>query len=174
MKTLLKTLPIAILIVALASCAAQKIAVNNTAETKAVVSQVLYDQALKALDERQFTIQAKEFYFPNKIQASADSYISMQGDGVVVRFAPNIFPSSVRFAPLLIEDDIAKMTRGKVKKNGDAQFVLTLSGEYHGIQEYKALITLYHNSNNCVVRLENGRTGANVANFRAEVFPVRD
>lgn len=45
MKTLLKSLQITVLVMALASCATQKRVVNNTPEIKAVVSHVQYDQA---------------------------------------------------------------------------------------------------------------------------------
>ncbi len=60
MKTILKPLSIIILIMALAGCAAQKSG-NNPG--KSTAEEVLYTQALKALEERNFIIKIDEFIF---------------------------------------------------------------------------------------------------------------
>ena len=62
MKTILKPLSIIILIMALAGCAAQKSG-NNPG--KSTAEEVLYTQALKALEERNFIIKIDEFHFPS-------------------------------------------------------------------------------------------------------------
>ena len=76
MKTILKSLSIIILVVAMAGCAAQK--GGNKADTFG--SEALYIQALKALKNRNFIIKIKEFYFPsdNAPVNSKNSYVSLQ------------------------------------------------------------------------------------------------
>ena len=61
MKTTLRISAGIMLIMALAGCAAQK-GGNNT--VKSTAEEVLYKQAIQALDERKFIIEATEFYFP--------------------------------------------------------------------------------------------------------------
>lgn len=176
MKTLLKSLQITVLVMALASCATQKRVVNNTPEIKAVVSQVQYDQALKALDEHQFIIKTKEFYFPRgnpRTKVSTDSYVSMQGSEAVMRLSPSLFLGTpIHY--LNIMDSAAKITKGKVKKNGDAQFILEINGGHYWTG-YKLLITLYGNSNKCEARVNGGKFEMdNNFNFKGEVYPFKD
>ena len=59
MKTILKPLSIIILIMALAGCAAQK---SGNTPGKSTAEEVLYTQALKALEERNFIIKIDEFH----------------------------------------------------------------------------------------------------------------
>lgn len=78
MKTILKPLSIIILIMALAGCAAQK---SGNTPGKSTAEEVLYTQALKALEERNFIIKIDEFHFPSDKAPvnSTNSYVSMQG-----------------------------------------------------------------------------------------------
>ena len=76
MKTILKSLSIIILVVAMAGCAAQK--GGNKADTFG--SEALYIQALKALKNRNFIIKINEFYFPSDKAPvnSTNSYVTVQ------------------------------------------------------------------------------------------------
>lgn len=91
MKTILKSLSIIILVVAMAGCAAQK--GGNKADTFG--SEALYIQALKALKNRNFIIKINEFYFPSDKAPvnSTNSYVSMQGNHAVIRMSQD-FPSA--------------------------------------------------------------------------------
>ena len=73
------------LIMALAGCAAQK-GGNNTG--KSTAEEVLYKQAIQALDERKFIIEATEFYFPGgkpPTKSETNSQIFMDGNKAVSR-----------------------------------------------------------------------------------------
>ena len=79
MKTTLRISAGIMLIMALAGCAAQK-GGNNT--VKSTAEEVLYKQAIQALDERKFIIEATEFYFPGgkpPTKSETNSQIFMDG-----------------------------------------------------------------------------------------------
>ena len=94
MKTTLRISAGIMLIMALAGCAAQK-GGNNTG--KSTAEEVLYKQAIQALDERKFIIEATEFYFPGgkpPTKSETNSQIFMDGNKAVIRFSPDLFPRS--------------------------------------------------------------------------------
>lgn len=70
MKTILRILPVLLLIAGLSGCSAQKPAAGTDrrgAGPDALSGggpEALYGQALKALDERRFVVEAAEFYLP--------------------------------------------------------------------------------------------------------------
>ena len=70
----------------MAGCAVQKSG-NNTG--KSTAEEVLYTQALKALEERNFIIKIDEFHFPSDKAPvnSTNSYVSMQGSHAVIRMS---------------------------------------------------------------------------------------
>lgn len=177
MKTLLKVLPALVLIMALVSCAVQK-RVTDKSEVKSVVSNMLYDQAFNALNERCFIIHAEQLFFPDgksKIQNLTDSYISMLNNEATMRFAPNLFPSRQAVYNLNMKDVAAKLTKGTVKKDGDVQFVLDFRGDYYTGMRLKILITLYNNSNKCYVKVNGGNFQTdNMFDFKGEVLPLEN
>lgn len=91
-------------------------------------------QAIQALDERKFIIEATEFYFPGgkpPTKSETNSQIFMDGNKAVIRFSPDLFPRS----PMdhwNIEDDAAEITKGEHKKNGDIQFCMKIDGAQSG------------------------------------------
>lgn len=183
MKTLLKTVPIAILVMALASCVSQKGVVSNTnkakADTEAVVSEVLHYQALAAMEDNEFVIQAKQFFYPNgkhAMQSSLDSYISMQGSEVVFKFDQNARRYMFLDRELISKDSQAQITKGKVMKNGDVQYVLTTKSSQRRIMCLTMLITLYKDSNECSVRIDidNPASTNNITTIKGAVYPLND
>ena len=142
MKTILKPLSIIILIMALAGCAAQKSG-NNPG--KSTAEEVLYTQALKALEERNFIIKIDEFHFPSDKAPvnSTNSYVSMQGSHAVIRMSQD-FPSQIP-SNRNTESDNAEITKGTTKKNGDMQFSMKIKGGLPR-QSWEFLIVLYLNS----------------------------
>ena len=170
MKTILKPLSIIILIMALAGCAAQKSG-NNPG--KSTAEEVLYKQAIQALGERKFIIEATEFYFPGDkppTKSETNSHISMDGNKAVIRFSPDLFPRS----PLdhwNIEDDAAEITKGEHKKNGDIQFSMKIDGAQKW-QDKELIIILYKNTNACFVHVNGGYSGHNIVDFKGHIYPL--
>ena len=168
MKTILKPLSIIILIMALAGCAAQKSG-NNPG--KSTAEEVLYTQALKALEERNFIIKIDEFHFPSDKAPvnSTNSYVSMQGSHAVIRMSQDC-PS--RFLSYQnTESDNAEITKGSAKKNGDIQFHMLIKGAEKW-QDRELIILLYKNTNQCFVNINRGHSGQNIVNFKGYVYPL--
>ena len=168
MKTILKPLSIIILIMALAGCAAQKSG-NNPG--KSTAEEVLYTQALKALEERNFIIKIDEFHFPSDKAPvnSTNSYVSMQGSHAVIRMSQD-FPSQIP-SNRNTESDNAEITKGTTKKNGDMQFSMKIKGGLPR-QSWEFLIVLYKNTNECFVQTHGGYDGTNVINFKGHIYPL--
>lgn len=170
MRIIQKLLAILLFIVALAGCAAQKTG-NRAGESTA--EEVLYKQAIQALDERKFIIEATEFYFPGgkpPTKSETNSHISMDGNKAVIRFSPDLFPRS----PLdhwNIEDDAAEITKGEHKKNGDIQFSMKIDGAQKW-QDKELIIILYKNTNACFVYVNGGYSGHNIVNFKGDIYPL--
>ena len=168
MKTILKPLSIIILIMALAGCAAQKSG-NNPG--KSTAEEVLYTQALKALEERNFIIKIDEFHFPSDKAPvnSTNSYVSMQGSHAVIRMSQD-FPSQIP-SNRNTESDNAEITKGTTKKNGDMQFSMKIKGGLPR-QSWEFLIVLYKNTNECFVQTNGGYDGTNVINFKGHIYSL--
>ena len=170
MKIILKSLSVIMLIMAMAGCAAQKTG-SRTGESTA--EEVLYKQAIQALDERKFIIEATEFYFPGgkyPTKSETNSQISMDGNKAVIRFSPDLFPRS----PMdhwNIEDDAAEITKGEHKKNGDIQFSMKIDGAQKW-QDKELIIILYKNTNTCFVHVNGGYSGHNIVDFKGYVYPL--
>lgn len=159
------------LITALTGCAAQK---GGNRTGKSIAQEVLYKQAIHALEERKFIIEATEFYFPDgkvPIKAATDSHISMDGNKAVIRFSPDLFPRS----PMdhwNIEDDAAEITKEETKKSGDMQFRMKIDGAQKW-QEKELIIILYKNTNECLVDVNGGYSGRNILKFKGHIYPLK-
>ena len=157
MKTTLRISAGIMLIMALAGCA----------------EEVLYKQAIQALDERKFIIEATEFYFPGgkpPTKSETNSQIFMDGNKAVIRFSPDLFPRS----PMdhwNIEDNAAEITKGEHKKNGDIQFCMKIDGAQKW-QDKELIIILYKNTNTCFVHVNGGYSGHNIVDFKGYVYPL--
>ena len=152
----------------MAGCAVQKSG-NNTG--KSTAEEVLYTQALKALEERNFIIKIDEFHFPSDKAPvnSTNSYVSMQGSHAVIRMSQD-FPSQIP-SNRNTESDNAEITKGTTKKNGDMQFSMKIKGGLPR-QSWEFLIVLYKNTNQCFVNINRGHSGQNIVNFKGCVYPL--
>ncbi|WP_444104047.1 DUF4251 domain-containing protein [Bacteroides sp.] len=166
MKTIIRILPILILNLLLASC--------HTAESVAKVSDsksmILYQQALDALENHKFIIEATELYLPISkvsIKSSIGSYISMLGQYAIINFTPDVFPGDP-WPYLKIEDTAAEIKTAKIKTNGDLQFDMKIEGNQEWLKR-RILITVYKNTNQCFVQV-NDRAGTNIINFRGNIY----
>lgn len=170
MKTILKPLSIIILIMALAGCAAQKSG-NNPG--KSTAEEVLYTQALKALEERNFIIKIDEFHFPSDKAPvnSTNSYVSMQGNHAVIRMSQD-FPSAFS-SNRDTESDAVEISDGERKRKGNMQFHMKIKGAEKW-QDKELIIILYNNTNQCFVRLHGGYAGVNVINFKGHIYPMAE
>ncbi len=169
MKTALKLSAAIMLTMALAGCVAQK-QVGRT--DQAIASQALYGQALQVLEERCFIIEVSEFYMPGKkapVKPAVSSYISLQGDRAVIRFAPDL-ATRPSFDRLNITDNAAKLTKEKQKRNGDMQFCLKMDGGFNS-QNRKVVITLFRDTNKCYVRVTNDLYGYSIADLTGYIYP---
>ena len=169
MKTILKSLSIIILVVAMAGCAAQK--GGNKADTFG--SEALYIQALKALKNRNFIIKINEFYFPSDKAPvnSTNSYVSMQGNHAVIRMSQD-FPSAFS-SNRDTESDAVEISDGARKRKGNMQFHMKIKGAEKW-QDKELIIILYNNTNQCFVRLHGGYAGVNVINFKGHIYPMAE
>lgn len=157
------------LTMALAGCAAQKQA-GKADKTSA--SRARHEMALRALEERCFIIEVSEFYMPGKkapVKPSVSSYISLQGDKAVIRFAPDL-STRPSFDRLNITDNTAKLTEEKQKRNGDMQFCLKMDGGFNS-QNRKVVITLFRDTNKCYVRVTNDLYGYSIADLTGYIYP---
>lgn len=164
----------AILLIALGSCAAQK-AVNSDDKTPDNISKTTYEQALDALDEQKFTIKIAEFHFPSGKESvifATHSYISMLGNYGTIRFSPDLAPRSP-MDHLNAEDNAAEITKGKRKKNGDMFYCMKIYGT-HPWQRNKILITLYKNSNKCFIQIKGTRLEATILSIKGYVYPLKE
>lgn len=170
MKTILKSLSIIILVVAMAGCAAQKSG-NNPG--KSTAEEVLYTQALKALEERNFIIKIDEFHFPSDKAPvnSTNSYVSMQGNHAVIRMSQD-FPSAFS-SNRDTESDAVEISDGERKRKGNMQFHMKIKGAEKW-QDKELIIILYNNTNQCFVRLHGGYAGVNVINFKGHIYPMAE
>ena len=168
MKTPPRILVLIILVMAVAGCAAQK-GGNNTG--KSTAEEVLYTQALKALEKRNFIIKIDEFHFPSDKAPvnSTNSYVSMQGSHAVIRISQD-FPSTFS-SNRDTESEAAQITEGERKKNGDMLFHMKIKGAEKW-QDKELIIMIYKNTNQCFVRLHGGYAGVNVVNFKGHIYPL--
>lgn len=159
------------LIMVLTGCAAQKGGKKNGEN---IAKKVLHSQAIHALEERKFILEATEFYFPDgktPIKPATDSHISMDDNKAVIRFSPDLFPRS----PMdhwNIEDDAAEITKEETKKNGDMQFRMQIDGAQKW-QEKELIIILYKNTNECLVHVNGGYSGRNILKFKGHIYPLK-
>lgn len=140
-------------------------------DVKLVESQILYQQAIKALENQQFVIQASELYpFRKKktVITTPGSYISMNNYQAVIYFTPDVFPGDP-WTYLSIKDDASKMTTIKEKKNGDRQYIIKVNSDREWLRR-EVLITLYKNTNKCFVQVKD-RAGSSVIDFKGELYP---
>ena len=168
MKTILKPLSIIILIMALAGCAAQK---SGNTPGKSTAEEVLYTQALKALEERNFIIKIDEFHFPSDKAPvnSTNSYVSMQGSHAVIRMSQD-FPSAFS-SNRDTESDAVEISDGERKRKGNMQFHMKIKGAEKW-QDKELIIILYNNTNQCFVNINRGHSGQNIVNFKGYVYPL--
>lgn len=178
MKTILRILPVLLLIAGLSGCSAQKPAVGTDrrgAGPDALSGggpEALYGQALKALDGRRFVVEAAEFYLPkggSPVKSPSGSYISMQGNKGIICFSRNVFPRET-WKRLNIEDDTAEITEMEPKKNGDRQFFIKIVGPQKG-EEREIILTLYRNTNKCFARVNYYRS-SHLFDFIGYVYPA--
>lgn len=137
-----------------------------------------YVQALKALDNHRFFIQAEEFSFPGEetstpIRPSSKSYISMDNKLAVINFASDVYPpNSLGFrGGQTIEDNSAEMKKIKSKKNGDMEYLLNMRGDAMW-KDRKVLIVLYGKTNKCFIQITNKRMGDILVNITGKVYPL--
>lgn len=169
MRTLISLLPALMLIVSLSGCQTRKLALDSSIE-----SEGLHQQALLALEQQKFIIEANEFVFPSvssPAKMSSGSYISMQDSKATISFTPDVFPGSP-WSYLKIEDNAAGIEKKDSKKNGDLLFSMKMDGGKPWLRRV-ILITLYPNTNKCFVQV-NEQTGANVVNIKGVVYPKTD
>lgn len=136
-------------------------------------AETLYQQAVKALNEQKFRINANEFFFPgdkSPVKPSVGNYLSMQGKQAVLKFSPDLFPGTP-LSYLTITDEDAEIVEEKRKKNGDVQYSLKMIGLANN-QDRKILITLYKNSNKCYVQVFNELLAYHIVDFTGQVFPI--
>lgn len=171
MKTALKLQPIIVLIIVFIGCQAPKTVID----IKKAESEVLYNQAFKALEERKFIIKGDEFSFPSNESPnkySTDSYISMQNDQAIIKFSPDLFPRTP-WDHLNIKDDDAQISKGKRKKNGEIQYTVRMKGHLYWMNR-QILITLYEGTHKCFVRVDDGHAKYNIVNFTGYIFPLEE
>lgn len=164
MKATIKIVAISILFLALSGCSAQKRAAGADAAA-------LHAQAVQALAQRRFILEADEFFFPGSKTpvAAVDSSISLAGDRAQVDFVQAVFPKE-NIDHLRFTDSAAELSEEKARKNGDRLFCLRLRGGQNW-QNRKIVITLYADSNRCYVQVSNELLGYPIADFRGHVRP---
>lgn len=165
MKRLIKLFLLSMLLITMSCCQMTKPLASQTDD-----SEIIYKQTLKALDKQMFIIQACEFYFPtvkSPIKMSTGSYISLEGQHGVICFSPDVFPGDP-WSYLMIEDNMAKLTKEKSKKNGDQQYSIKINKDKEWLKR-TILITIYKNTNMCYVKV-NDRTGTNIVDFKGDIY----
>lgn len=144
MGILWRLFPGVLLGVALLGCATQK---PQSAEADG-----LHRQAVAALDERRFTIEAIEFYPASGAApvSALDSYISMNGKYAVMRISPDVLPHLMR-ENRQVEDHSVKMTELKSRKTGERQYRMKIEDADISWMNEEMVITLYKGTNLCLV-----------------------
>lgn len=166
MKTLLRFLIAVLLIGSSAGCASQK-------SSRSAESEVLHNQALKALDNHRFIIRVDEFYPVGKpVKKASDSYMLMRDDRCEIKFSPDLLtghPFDVSGGNYTAD---AKITKVKSKKNGDLQFNMKVFGTDQW-KEYRISITLYKTTNQCFVQLQN-EFNKQVIRLKGHIYALAD
>lgn len=167
MKAIVKILSVIALIITLTGCRTRHSVVN-------VTERVLYERALKALNERQFIIEANEFYLErfdvSPVKRVLGSYISMQGNLAIIKYSADLFPK-YPFELLETKDNNAKMTDIKSKRNGDVQFTIEIDDEQPW-KRCRISIVLYKNTNKCFVRVKAKYRGTDNISFTGYIRPL--
>lgn len=166
MRKKLDLILIFVMIILSFSCQTKK-----NAEAKLAGAQVLFKQAAISLENRKFVIQANELYPASKqksVITTSGSYISMNGQKVIVSFTPEVFPGDP-WDYLTIKDDASKLIVGKKAKSGDQQYIIKVNGGKEWLRR-EIVITLYDNTNSCYVQIKD-RTGTSIINFKGNVYP---
>lgn len=150
MKKIIQLL-LLLLVVAGGGCATQKQAGKSD---KAEAGALAHRQALEALESRMFIIKADEFFLkPGKAPIrSPGSYIYFQGNTGVRRFEQKVMYYS-SYDRLYIEDHAAEIRKERVQKNGNVEYALKIKKEDSMMTGWM-LLTLYANSNRCMVILD--------------------
>lgn len=131
-------------------------------------SVLLYEQALKALENQNFIIEAYEFHYPseNAVKTSVGSYISMQGRRAEINLTEDVLRKNpLRYAVIVDPSSIL----AKEKKRGD-MYRLMMKGEQPWLNR-RVLITLYKNTNQCYVQVYNDQRL--LFGFRGNLYPGR-
>lgn len=131
----------------------------------------LYAQALQALEERSFVIEAYQFFIPKKkgteIKYSTGSSLLLTDSICKVQYEPTVFPGCP-FFHLNLQDPHATCTYHNTRKNGEQEFILKMDGGQEYLR-HTYLITLYPGGNECFVRQQT-RDGKEELTFKGRVF----
>ena len=169
MKTRLRFLLAVLLICSFAGCASQK---KLQKSFRSAESEVLHQQALKALVEGRFIIRVDEFYPDGEpVKMATDSYMLMRDDQYEIKFSPDL---STGLFYMSDENYMSntKITKGKSKKNGDIQFDVKIFGAFQW-KEYRISITLYNDTNQCFVQLQN-QFNKEIIGLKGHIYPLAD
>lgn len=131
----------------LISCKTQNVTLDDT---------MLYNQALKCLNNKDFKITILEVYDKTKnnaVEYPLESYVSVNGNESVIRFSRDLAISS-SLGSSFIEDKSSQLLNKKLNKKGDTLFDLKIDGGSTWLN-YILQITLYKNSNKCFVQVKN-------------------
>lgn len=149
-----------------ASCAAQK------AAPKAERSEAAYAAALKALEEGEFEIEAREFRFTSGRQApiiSSNSYVRMHAGRATVEFGRHITGKSYIIDESMYNQS-ATIIHEKPTANGDQQFTLRVS-DPENLYRIRLAIRLYKGTNECLTKVFYGNH-KNPYDFKGYVYPA--
>lgn len=172
MEKAVRTSSVIILFIVLIGCGAQKSTIKSEANI------VDYEQALTALDNGKFIIEANEFHIPRtyteEIKYSTGSFITMQNNRATLNFSQDLFPRSP-LSNLLIDDAPAKIIKVKTQKNGDIEYKLDIDGSQYWTKR-RLLITLYSNTNSCYVQIYGryGYDNSYILSFKGHIYPKAD
>lgn len=167
--------PLALLMAAgilLTGCATQKN--SPEADVRRIAAIATHRQAAEALAAQRFTIELDEIFLPSGKWANINnSFISMQGSHVEVAFSSDL----LRYEPgrygssLKLHSKDSRLKAAKRKKTGDAAFTLTVSDDTNWKRENRMEITLFHETDECIINVFYSLWGDKASTLRGRVIP---
>ncbi len=179
MKFIIRISILAVIIIAAISCKSYK---NSASKTEAH-SEEIYEKSINALEEHNFIIEPRSELmlahtgrnnsilqpaYSNIVSVSGN-FISLKGSVGVINFNESLFPD-IPVNKLQFVDNNAVMFKERNRGKSEISYFLKIKDDNDEMNKRDIIIILYENSNECFVKVYDGRTGDMHISFKGLVL----
>lgn len=137
-------------------------------------SSAVHLQAVKALDEGNFVIEADEFFIPSMesdkpFRSSTRSFISLENGKAVIKIYPDVTPPNITWSNMETIGSGMITFQKMNKKNGEMKYLLDIVDDDENWKNLKGTLTLYRDSNKCYLQLFRKISGDKIVSINGQV-----